>query len=164
MILTQATLNYMFDCKPEEGLLINRYDRGRAMKGEIAGWLSAEGYYKTKIRGDTYFIHQLLWLHVYGYIPKEMDYINGIRSDNRIVNLREATRTQNLANAKLPTGISGLRGVNMNESGSKWRAMIHYGGQHIFLGNYDTKEEAAAVYKKAADHIYGEYALHNRPA
>lgn len=146
------------------GLLYNRFCRGyQAPKGARVGWVDDSGYRRTKIRGQTYFIHKLIWLYNYDAYPEEIDHWDGNKGNNLLGNLRVATRSQNLANTEFPTGVSGIKGVKLNSERSKWRSMIQRGGQRYFLGDFDTKEEAAQAYKEAAERLFGEYALHNRP-
>jgi len=92
---------------------------------------------------------------MYGYMPKYIDHINGIPDDNRIVNLREVTQSQNQAN-----NYKLLRGVEKH--GRKYRARIKVDGAKIELGSYDTVEEAHKAYYTAAEKILGEYARCNR--
>jgi len=163
-MITQARLKELFEYDLEIGIFTNLCDRGRAIKGETAGWISDKGYVKTKIQGRHYYMHKLAWLYVYGIYPDEIDHKDGNKSNNVITNLRLATRTQNCANADQPIGASGLRGAQLNSSKSKWQAMIQHGGQKYYLGKYDTKEEAAAVYRRAVEDMYGEFAFHKRPS
>lgn len=162
-MITLEALNRLFEFDLETGTVTYKVDRYKCKAGDIVGWVDENGYRRTKFRGQTYFLHKLIWYHVYGTYPSELDHRDGDPSNNSISNLRVATRTQNLGNANIRTGVSGTRGVHMNSERSKWRSMIHYGGRAYFLGDYNTKEEAAAVYRKAAEELYGEFALHNRP-
>jgi hypothetical protein len=63
------------------------------------GSLDHYGYLIIKIKGKQFKAHRLAWFLYYGYFPKkELDHINHIRNDNRILNLREATRIENIQN------------------------------------------------------------------
>ena len=65
------------------------------------GCCNNEGYIFGGLRGKYYYEHRLIWLYHYGEWPKEcIDHINGIKDDNRIENLREATKQQNNFNRK----------------------------------------------------------------
>jgi hypothetical protein len=162
-MLTQAEVHRLFTYDPETGVFTHRYDHGRAVAGTEVGWIDANGYHRTKYRGKTFYMHKLAWLYMYGETPDLMDHWDGDPGNNRIQNLRVATRSENLANAKFPTSISGIKGVYPNTSGTKWRAMIRCGYRSYFLGDYNDVAEAEAAYREAANRLYGKFALHNRP-
>ncbi len=86
-----------------------------------------------------------------------LDHINGVRTDNRIENLRECTQSQNIANTK-GTATSGYKGVDKN--GRKWRARITVAGKKMHLGNYANIETAAQVAAAAREHYFGDFANH----
>ena len=163
-LVTQDEVRLLFEYDQLTGICVYRLTYGRVVAGTIVGWRDEKGYRRTKIRGKTYFLHKLIWLHVHGYIPEEIDHKDGDPTNNSLGNLRIATRSQNLANARIRIGESGLRGVKLNPSTSKWQSRIYRGRQCYFLGDFDTKEEAAAAYRTAADKMYGEFAIHNRPS
>lgn len=162
-MITQKQAIFLFDYNPLTGKLFHKFSHGRAIAGNEVGWIDDKGYYRTKDQGTTYFVHRIIWLIVYGEWPDEIDHRDGDPGNNRIDNLRSATRTQNLGNCNSRLGVSGTKGVYPISNGSKWTATIGFGGQRFHLGNFDTIEEAAVAYRKAADRLYGEFALHNRP-
>ncbi len=81
----------------------------------------------------------------------EVDHINGNPLDNRRCNLRIVTRAQNCMN-------KAAEGVGYRKDKKKWRARIKLDGKETFLGHYDTKEEARAVYIAATQMYFGDYA------
>lgn len=96
-----------FFYNPETGAII-RDDR----KGS-RGSYDKDGYLIIKIKGRQFKAHRLAWFLFYGQWPRsELDHINRRRSDNRICNLREVTRLQNMQNTKQPvnrrTGVIGV--------------------------------------------------------
>ena len=105
-----------------------------------------------------FLAHRLAWLHSYGVWPtKDIDHIDGDKTNNRIVNLREATRAQNVMNVgprrdnRLPN-----RGVSRLPHG-KFNAGISRGTRRYHLGNFETAEDASAAYQKAAREIFGDF-------
>jgi hypothetical protein len=125
--------------------------------GKSAGHRSARGYVLIRFEGKAYYAHRLAWLYVHGRWPQpEADHINGIRSDNRLCNLREATRSQNVAHEKARQKL-GVKGVRLRSSG-KWGAHIEIDGRQRYLGTFDTMEAAHAAYSAAAVAQYGPFA------
>ena len=106
----------------------------------------------------VYRAHRLIWLMYHGqWPPQEIDHINGDRADNRIVNLRLATASQNRANSKVyKTNRCGFKGVARTPYG-RWVARIHF-EKTKYLGTFDTPEEAHAAYVRAAQAAHGIFA------
>jgi hypothetical protein len=153
--LTAELVRDLLDYAPESGIFIWKKDRStKVHAGDIAGSLMANGYVKIGISSSYYLAHRLAWLWVTGEWPQEqIDHINRVIDDNRWVNLREATGSQNVANQP-PRKLSELpRGVR--RTGRKFGA--HIGAPQLYLGTFDTVEEASAAYMAAARDLYGEF-------
>jgi hypothetical protein len=135
---------------PETGLFKWLDDRNCGVKFEIAGSLSNQGYAVIHIEGYTYLSHRVAVFYMTGKWPElDIDHINGIRNDNRFVNLREVDRKTNIRNRKGPNknGSTGLLGVSKCKS--KFRSQIIVNGERIHLGVFPTPEKAHKVYLKA---------------
>lgn len=135
--------------------------RGRIEPGTIAGSLNPyRGYIYLKIDQRMYSAHRLAYFYVNGAWPAdEIDHINGDKTDNRINNLRPATRSQNGMNTRAKSrNTSGIKGVDWNKKQQRWRARIRTLKGRKDLGGFLTKEEAAAAYARAAHELHGEFA------
>lgn len=158
--LTVETLKEAIHYDPETGDFFNRKPRnlnGSAPAGAPAGCYQ-RGYRVIKIGKKKYSAHRLAWLYIYGHFPAgDIDHINGDRGDNRISNLREASRAQNCRNAKRTAGASGVVGVHPLRG--KFRAKIRFQKKYYSLGMFDSLEEAAAAYREAQERLHGEFSF-----
>jgi hypothetical protein len=156
-MLTQDRLKAILDYNPDTGKFQWRQRRGSAGAGRIAGCDDGQGYIQILINSRVYAAHRLAWLWIHGRWPHpEIDHKNGVRNDNRLTNLREATRSQNHANRKSNPNRAGLKGVERRED--RWSSYIRVKGRSIRLGTFDTPEEAHNAYLAAARRAYGEFA------
>jgi len=132
----------------------------------VAGSLKRQGYIIIKIDGKCYRAHRLAFLVAHGHLPKELDHINGDPSDNRIANLREATRRENKRNSgKYSNNKSGFKGVCWHKSRGKWRADAQdANGKQIHLGLFTTPEAASAAYNDFAMKLHGDFFRQNPSA
>ena len=112
---------------------------------------------------STLLLHRVAWFLYHGVWPKaQIDHINNVRDDNRIVNLREATQAENNGNRKPQVGGSSkYKGVCWDKERGKWIVHIQVDHKRIHLGRYHNEEEAALAYNKAALEHFGEFAKIN---
>jgi hypothetical protein len=160
--LTVDLLKHLFDYDKETGNLIWKVSRGAAKKGSVVGCLdTALGYVRVSIDKKQYYAHRLIFLMHKGYLPRTIDHINGDRADNHIENLRAASAGQNQHNRKQgKNNTSGYKGVSYVSSRKKWSARVQLECKSLWLGHYNTPEEADAVARKAREELHGSFANH----
>jgi hypothetical protein len=127
--------------------------------------LTTNGYRCSRINGIPVRAHQVIWAMVHGeWADGEIDHVNGVRTDNRIANLRLVTRQQNNRNmAKRCDNTSGVTGVTWDKRRRKWSARIRHGGVFKALGRFDSID-AAAEARERAMREYGYHANHGKRA
>lgn len=119
-----------------------------------AGSVDKSGYLRVHICGKKIAGHRLAWFLYYGEWPKgNLDHIDRDRLNNRIENLRLATKSQNSMNRQYKD-----KGVGYYPKYKKWRARICVGSKSHLLGYFHTKREALNAYKIAAEKLHGDFA------
>jgi hypothetical protein len=117
-----------------------------------AGTIDKNGYHAIKVNGKTYKSHRLAFLFMTGDWPKnDVDHINGTKTDNSWKNLRDVTTTVNMQNQTKAhkcnkskyLGVTALKGSN------KWRSRITVNKRQLFLGMFETAQEAHEAYLNA---------------
>lgn len=147
--LTQKKVKELF--RYEDGNLIRRKATCNCTKvGDIAGSLGYNGYVITMIDRKTYYNHRLIWLFHNGYFPEnDIDHIDRNKSNNRIENLREVSRTCNSKNTgNRSTNRSGVKGVSWSKDCNKWMVRITVNYKDHYIGVFESFAEA--VYHRLA--------------
>lgn len=164
--LTQERLQELLHYDPLTGIFRwLLYRNSNAKIGDIAGSPHTKGHLRISIDGKQYLSHRLAWFYMTGQWPASMiDHENTDGSDNRWLNLREATHAQNCMNAqKRSDNSSGFKGVSFSRERGKFVAQINRAGKRTHVGIFDTAEEAAKAYDNAARLHHGEFARVNFP-
>ena len=155
----KANLHY----DPETGYFTwLRVNCNRIHIGNIAGSLNKnDGYIQISVNKNKVRAHRLAFLYMTGKFPgHEIDHINHIRHDNRLVNLREATDLDNSRNKyRSLKNTSGVIGVFWNKARGKWVAFIYINNKNLKLGSFFNKQEAINA-RKEAERIYGFHENH----
>ena len=148
--LTAERLRELLHYDPETGVFTRLVRSGPAKVGDAAGTATTSGYIQIRVDGGQYLAHRLAFLCMTGEWPSQfVDHVNGVRDDNRWSNLRPATPSENLQNVRRARADSqtGLLGVSRDRQ--RFRAQIKVDGQHIYIGTFDTPEQAHAAYLAA---------------
>ena len=145
----------LFTYDLESGVLYWRIrDRNTIRRKYVAGSIKGakDGYRRVGIKGKTYQEHRIIMMLCFGHIPEnaEIDHINHVRDDNRLVNLRFVTALENSRNQSVSSNnTTGVTGVYFQRSLNKFMALIKVNRRAIYLGLYNTLEEAAAARAEA---------------
>lgn len=155
-ILTQEELKSQLHYNPDTGIFSRILNKRTRRKSNRAGFYSNEGYLCIGLKGKYYKLHRLAWLYVYGRFPENhIDHINGIRDDNRLSNLREATPRENTQNIKIySNNTTGYIGVTYYKRNKKYAAQISNKGKNLYLGLYETAELAHQAYLSAKANLH----------
>lgn len=163
-MITVEKLKERLDYDAETGnfywkLRVNGYNYWNSRwAGKIAGCKDSYGYIIITIDDKPYKAHILAWLYVTGNFPERpIDHKDLCKSNNRFINLREASWRDNACNRPRKKSKSGYSGVQFTRSG-KWRALIRINGVYTHLGIFSTLKEAVKVCDDARKEHHGEFA------
>lgn len=155
--LTQSRLKELLHYDPDTGVFVWLVKRPPYISiGSVAGNLNDRGYRRIEIDKKQHKAHRLAWLYIYGKFPDgEIDHINREKSDNRIANLRDVTRSINLQNCAIrKSNTTGVKGVSWDKRRQKWQASIKINNSQKFLGYFKIIEEAIAAREEAERNFY----------
>lgn len=162
--LPQALLKLLLDYNPETGEVVWKIPYGKNKIGDQVGFHVPQ---KNKQRSALYFYYgghlrsvaATIWVWMTGEFPEvEIDHENRDNIDNRWVNLREATRSQNQTNTGLyKNNKCGHRGVHRHQG--RWRAMISVDGKNKHIGYFNSESEAASAWESEARSHRGDFAF-----
>lgn len=154
--------NELLRYHPESGNLIwTKGVKGSKGIGNIAGTLAHNGYIDVCLYGKKYGAHRLAFLLMTQKIPRCVDHINGIKSDNRWCNLRPATYSQNGFNYKGTGSTTGLKNVYMDKRyPDNFFVQLRVNGKTLRLGTFKTAEEANEAAIKGRIQYCGEFVNH----
>ena len=158
MKLTQDRVRELFEY--HDGQLIRKITAGSfGVKGTIAGTMRPDGKITVGIDGRMVLIHRVIFLWHHGHMPTYIDHKDLNKLNNRIGNLRPATKAENGRNrSKQRNNTSGHKGVTWDKSRSKWTAAIVVNQKRIYLGRFEDLNIAAKAYAEAAVRYHGEFA------
>ena len=145
----------------QDGNLIRKTGRVNEI-GQIAGCLhKGKGYIHVKIKAKAYKAHRLVFLYHNGYLPECVDHIDGNKTNNKIENLRAATKEENCRNQKIrSTNKSGYKGVKWVEHCKKWQVEVCKNYKQLRFGMYEDLELAGLVAIEATELIHGRFSAY----
>jgi hypothetical protein len=158
-MFSQSQLKEWLHYDLETGIFVWKVKRGKGLVGNVAGVIN-NGYRRIMIEGRHYKSSRLAWFYVKGEWPKhQVDHKNLNKLDDSWDNLREATASQNQINRpKLKCKNFFLpKGVVSRKNGTKFEAWGSRDSKKIYLGVFNTPEEASEVYKKFVTKLHGEF-------
>lgn len=122
-------------------------------------WTVGTGY--AHDNKDLGYLHRVILSRILGrplIKGEETDHKNQNKLDNQRENIRLASHSENAINRHLMSNnTSGFRGIRLQRGGKKWSASVQLNGNNKYLGDFPTKEEAAAAYDRAAKEVQGEF-------
>jgi hypothetical protein len=167
-VLTQSELQSRFEYSAD-GTLVRRHSTSG--NGNFAGAVigfkpktfgsRSHRYVTAKIAGKSYRLHRLIYMYHHGFVPDQLDHINGDLLDNRIENLRPCVASENASNRKrFKNNTSGFKGVSWYARTGRWFAYADVNKVRTNVGYFDTVEEAAQAAAQARDNLHGDFARH----
>lgn len=164
--MTQDELKCLMHYDPDTGIFTSKIKRGKVTVGKKVGTLNPlNGYLKCCVNRKQYQMHRLAWLYVYGKFPdKEIDHINGIKTDNRISNLRDVTPSENQHNKwkAQSNNKSGLLGAFYVKREGRYMSYISCNKKRHYLGLFDTDQKAHEAYMEAKIKLHTSANRHNK--
>jgi hypothetical protein len=141
-----------------EGELVRKYKKNGTTK---VGWVNNSGYIQFEFNSKNYMLHRVIYEMRFGKIPENMqiDHIDLNPLNNKLENLRLCNQYQNRQNSRLnKNNTTGFRGVVKTPNGN-FQARFTENGKKLYLGLFNTAEEAFNCVEKRRKELYGEFAV-----
>ena len=171
LALTQELLKEKLHYDKDTGVFtwLDVKSNGYKMRGKVAGntnaltGYSSIGFTLSEAKFYVYLAHRLAWLYEYGEFPKDgLDHINHVKTDNRIKNLRIATKRENIRNMSMSSNnTTGHTGVCFSKANNKYVAYVKVNYKQIHLGYFKNVEDAAKAAREGREH-YGFHVNHGQ--
>lgn len=143
-------LKELLNYDPDTGAFTWKVSKGTVSAGSVAGRFNDEGYISIKIDSKEMKAHRLAWLYVHGNMPEDqIDHINGKRNDNRILNLRLVTYSENQQNLRAARSDNKTGYLGVSRSRNKFLARICVNKKIFHLGMFDDPASAYSAYVEA---------------
>ena len=150
--LEQSLLHEMLNYQDGQLVWKNKPYNLVHLNGKVAGCMHKSGYCQIKFGQIMYPAHRIMWIYHNGSIDENMqiDHINGIKTDNRIENLRLVTAQQNCFNRSKLTA----KGYCWSKAAQKWQATITVNGKNKYLGLFANEDDARKAYLDNAQNLH----------
>jgi hypothetical protein len=150
-MITQKRLKELLTYEHETGYFYWKKNNRKVRAGAIAGSIHNQGYIQICIDYNVLLAHRVAWFYVHGIWSIEIDHRDHDKTNNKLSNLRDVSRSGNMQNqvAASKRNKSGYLGVDFKKDHLQYRATIRVGKKTTHLGYYDTAEEAHAAYVAA---------------
>ena len=152
--LLKINVNEFLCYEPETGLFYWLQKRGRQAPGSRAGSVKDRGYVSIFFNGRRHYAHRLAVVAMTGHAPDGVvDHIDGNPSNNRWLNLRVVSQSENMENRRFQpqrNSKTGLIGASPHANGG-YVSQITRDGRRQYLGHFKTAHEAHQAYMEAAN-------------
>lgn len=157
--LSLDTARSLLAYDPSTGALDWKKPPRRGVAAGPAGCVNADGYRIVGYRGHEYMATHLIWFLMTGEWPEHgVDHKDRDSTNDRWVNLRSATYTQNNQNLGLrKDNRTGVRGVMINGRSGKFFSNIVVNGERVYLGSSHDLGAVAAARRAAEIKHFGEF-------
>ena len=157
---SQDHLLRYFSYDPHSGELRWKIAHRGTSVGDLAGYVSPQGYWRVSIDGTQFPAQRIIWKLMTGCEPKDfIDHKDGNKANNKWSNLRSATKKDNAQNCrKYVTNTSSVKGVTWDKKLQKWKVVINANNVRHYLGLFENFTDAATARDVAAEHLHGAYA------
>jgi hypothetical protein len=117
------------------------------------------GYHFITINNLKFKRSTIVWAVRHGELKIGLDHKNRDQLDDRIENLRVASKSQNAANCRIPSdNTSGHKGVSWCKQTGMWQVGLQCRKKRIWLGRFNNLADAALAYERGAREHFGEFA------
>jgi hypothetical protein len=159
-ILTQEYLKEIFDYS--NGFLYNKTTRSNRKKaGSIAGYYRQDGYHMISVNCKRLLTHRLIYMWHYGFMPEFLDHADGNNKNNKIENLRIATKSENNQNKKASKrNKTGFKNVSWHKLKKKWIVQVSLNKRQIYCNYFADIELADLVAQEVRNKYHKEFARH----
>ena len=156
--MNKDILHELFEYR--DGFLIRKIRTSNFAKlGVPITTIASNGYIQISVNNKLENAHRIIFMMHHGYMPELIDHINGIKTDNKIENLRAATSCQNKYNTKLRAdNKSGIKGISWSKRSKKWHAYLSINNKRKNIGFFKDifEAEKQVIYYRQLYH--GEFA------
>lgn len=145
-----------------DGALYWKIHAGKCKAGARAGFVNpTTGRRRICIKRKLYSEHRIIFAMHFGFFPEFVDHIDLNPLNNKIENLRQATKAQNFWNIGIvKRNTSGIKNVTWDSARNKWRVRVRVNGKRLNFGSFEDKEFAELVAIEARNKYHGEFCRH----